>query len=800
VKFAKSISIIIFVVLLDLSLGAFSATAASPWTSVTSKNFTIAGDAAEPQLKAVAIRLEQFRDALTQLLPEIRFDAGVRTNVIVFKDQATYRPFKPRRPDGTPDDPIKGYFLGSDDVNYVTLAIDGGDDPYRTIKHEYIHFVLKSNIGMGIPHWINEGLAEYFETLQIDSTGHITMGAVPGDHLRLLKQNPLIPIKTLVSIDSTTLHGHGDDPRSLFYAESWAIVHYLVQRQGLERVVAMASKTDPIEILLGTDIDAFEQSFRSYISQPSLPITDVAATHSISGQLDVTSAPISEAQANAYLGDLLYHHDRLDEAEPLLRRAIAIDPNSSLGHMSLGLLLIHKKDFGKARKHLEIAIARDKTNFIAYFDYAYAISRESEDADGKIDHYPDEAAEKMRAALNKAIELEPKFAESFRLLAFLDFLNNVNLDEASQLLRRGLALHPSNPDFEILLAKVELARERYDDAKALAEKLSHTSTEPAIRADAEEILRTVSQYIKARLEVGQQSSVRLPWMSSLVFLKRSWLTDSDIAKIDRDREINNLNRALERPRQDEKQIVGTIKSVACSKDGINYQVTSEGKDLRFTSNGFQGLRMAVLLEGEHSFEIDCGVNFGKYLTVIAFRPIVDNRPNSIPQLTSITFVPDFFVLRTPAELASMRAVVVEEDNLRRGSKSGSLERIFADDPESRWTSISQQLRHPEKDETRELGTMKRIDCGSDALNITVSFQNDRRLELRSVSPKEVKVSWFGVESTQVPLACGSEPNVTNVIFTFVPEGPAKGTLKAIEFVPTGFRFPDTKVSELAPKT
>src|SRR5205085_3471843 len=141
-------------------------------------------------------------------------------------------------------------------------------------------------------------------------------------------------------------------------------------------------------------------------------------------------------------------------------------------------------------------------------------------------------------------------------------------------------------------------------------------------------------------------------------------------------------------------------------------------------NGFQGLRMAVLLEGEQSFQIDCGMNFSKYLTVIAFRPTVDDRPNSIPQLTSITFVPYFFVLKTPAELASMRAVVVEEDNLRRGSKSGSLERIFPDDPESRWTSISQQLRRPQKDESRELGTMKRIDCGSDALNITASFQND----------------------------------------------------------------------------
>src|SRR5205085_7390374 len=53
VKFAKSISIIVFVLLLFLSGGAFTTPAASPWTSVTSKNFPIAGDASEAQLKAV---------------------------------------------------------------------------------------------------------------------------------------------------------------------------------------------------------------------------------------------------------------------------------------------------------------------------------------------------------------------------------------------------------------------------------------------------------------------------------------------------------------------------------------------------------------------------------------------------------------------------------------------------------------------------------------------------------------------------------------------------------------------------
>ena len=49
------------------------------WTSVQSKNFFLIGNGSEKDIKQVAIRLEQFREAFTYLFPNIKFNTPVPT-------------------------------------------------------------------------------------------------------------------------------------------------------------------------------------------------------------------------------------------------------------------------------------------------------------------------------------------------------------------------------------------------------------------------------------------------------------------------------------------------------------------------------------------------------------------------------------------------------------------------------------------------------------------------------------------------------------------------------------------------
>lgn len=658
------------------------AMSAETWTQVRTKNFFLIGDASELEIRRAGARLEQFRETFRQLFPQMKLDGGIKTNVVVFKNNSTYAPFKPKRPDGTVDNAVAGYFQAGEDVNYITLSVGDRSNPYSTIFHEYVHFLLDANVGRtDLPPWLGEGLAEYYETLQVLEGQRVSLGTPPDGHLSLLRQNDLIPFKTFLATDNSSLHRGGDDSRTLFYAQAWALTHYLLHSEKNkggnhldELLSSLKNDAAPGKVfdkMLGPDEAALETALRKYIDQPLPPNRLVAITQKVDLNAVVTAAPLSDSQAAAYLGDLLYHTRNLTEAEALLRKALAVDANSGIANMSLGLIYSQKKNFIEAKKYLEKAIVADKTNHLAYFNYAYAVSRESIGADGNVSEFPAAAANKMRDALHRAIAIDSGFAESYRLLAFVNLVNGIDLDGSVDLIKRGLAIRPGDQQFNLLLAQVYLLQERYEDARAIATKIAATASDAEIWAEAQGILRTVNKYFAEKDAGADESSDANRIFGPLppLILKRSAVSDADVAKYEEDRVLLNLNVLLEKPRFGEKQIVGYVDKITCTDNGINYTVTSGSERFSLVSNDFIGIKLGVLTEGERSFTLDCGASLGKQLTVLTFKPTPGVRPNVRGHLLSITFVPDYFRLKTAEELANRRTVIIEDDKI---SKSRSV--------------------------------------------------------------------------------------------------------------------------------
>ena len=254
--------------------------------SVRSQHFQLAGEVTEAELRTVADRLEQFRDVFTQLFPQFDVNGSrSRANVLIFRDAESYRPFKPKRADGSVDENIAGYFLAGENVNYITLAMKGGKtDPFHTIFHEYIHFLLKSRNGKTqVPSWLSEGLAQYFETLQITEDGRVIMGAAPQNRLGLLRRGEMIAPTELFAVQASALHTDANIQRSMFYAQSWLLVHYLLHNgegkpgDRLERFlrsVGQGSDTEKgLKQIYGIGIDQLNEQLRSYVQKPALPTT-----------------------------------------------------------------------------------------------------------------------------------------------------------------------------------------------------------------------------------------------------------------------------------------------------------------------------------------------------------------------------------------------------------------------------------------------------------------------------------------------------------------------------------------------
>ena len=338
------------------------------WINVQSKNFFLIGNASEKDIRGVATKLEQFRETFRLLFPRAKFNQTIQTNVVVFKSDSAYRPFKPKRADGKPDDGIAGYFQPGEDLNYITLSTGGEkEDTYGTIFHEYVHFLLDTNFGKSeVPPWFNEGLAEYYQTFQIKEDQKVYLGNLQNNHLLLLQQNKLIPLKDFFGIDNYSLHQNGNHSRSIFYAQAWALIHYLIQANNGANTGNMSkflnlvmNKVEPekaFQQIFQSDYATMEKSLKKYVEQRSFVGTLVTLPQKLTFDAEMKTVPLSEAEANAYLGDLLYHTHEFDNAETYLQKAVTLDANSSIANTSLGLVKMKQRKFDEAKKYLEKAM------------------------------------------------------------------------------------------------------------------------------------------------------------------------------------------------------------------------------------------------------------------------------------------------------------------------------------------------------------------------------------------------------------------------------------------------------------
>ena len=80
--------------------------------------------------------------------------------------------------------------------------------------------------------------------------------------------------------------------------------------------------------------------------------------------------PLTEARAQFYLGDLLLHTNRLEEAEALLQKSIAADPAFPGSHASMGLLRLRQERFDEALRFLTEAVESDSQNYMTHYYFA----------------------------------------------------------------------------------------------------------------------------------------------------------------------------------------------------------------------------------------------------------------------------------------------------------------------------------------------------------------------------------------------------------------------------------------------
>ena len=451
-----------------LVLFTFSTVAAQTrdgWRSIRTNHLHVIGNADPEKLRQVAIWLEYFHGAFARLVTRNVLDSSVPTTVIVFRDDASFTPFKPLY-QGRPAN-VSGFFQPGADVNYIAISLDPRDpDPYSTAFHEYVHLHTKDSVP-GAPIWLHEGLAEFYGSLQF-SGNDAFVGRPLNGYLYLLRQVELLPLKTLFSIGTDSPHYNEMDKSGIFYGQSWALVHYLMLgdrgrqdqfKQFLQRVGGGDDAAKAIESTYGVTLDTLDQELRSYVRRGNLTaqrITGVDNPQTYGSYTATQRSSLTDSEATYYLADLLLHNGREDAAERGFKQAIEMDPGFIPAYASLGVTYVHQRRYAEAKKYLQKATSSPQSYMVHYL-YAYVLSREGISANGKLSQYSRENAAVMREQLLQSIKLASNHAPAYYLLAIVDSLSDRS-DEALEMAQRAHQLSPSNKNYAELVENIKAYR------------------------------------------------------------------------------------------------------------------------------------------------------------------------------------------------------------------------------------------------------------------------------------------------------------------------------------------------------
>lgn len=607
------------------------------WISVRTNNFFIVGNASEKDIKQVGVKLEQFREVFTRLFPNIKLKTPVPTTVMVFKNEASYAPFKIRANSS-------GHFQSGHDVNYIALTTDTKfEDHLSVIFHEFTHLLVKNTFNTA-PVWFNEGLAEYYSTFRINDDQMVVLGFPIASHVILLRRSKLLPLRTLFEVDHKSAHYNETDKTSIFYAQSWALMHYLTigkagRTEQLEKFMGLLNSRVPLERAFqeafGMTFEAMEADLINYVKSDRYNISFDRFQKKLA--LNVTFSAVtklSEAEAKAYQGDLLLHSNR-KEAYFYLEEAVKLDPNLAMAHASLGMAYFNEGKSSAAHASLARAVAANSQNYLAHYYYAFVLSHAGPNEGPSITIFTPELAAKLREHLQKAIALRPDFSEPYNLLAFVNLVTGKDIDESIVMLKRVLNELPGQHNLAYMLAQLYERKDDFKNARLLLEEIVKSNAEDEVRRLSESLLKQVkaSEDQKARYETAKQPSVIV--------------VDADSAP---PKEVpfdpsQQLREALRSPAKGETRLQAQLVKIECEpKGGIVFVVKTASGLLRLRTANFNNLEIRTW-DAAVSGEITCGERKPENSVVVCYVLGPDRRLKIDGTLKSIEFVPSDFKLK-----------------------------------------------------------------------------------------------------------------------------------------------------------
>lgn len=460
------------------------------WIRIRTEHFTVYSNASDNAALRIAKNLVQFRALLPRVTRSLRLDSAAPVNVYVFVDSASFAPYK--------RDEQLATSVSHRDGTYVALSAfpSAGRPgrlrrsyaryPLKDLYHEYTHVVLRNNFA-DPPLWLNEGLAELYATSSFYRK-HAEVGRALPEYLALLRVSQWFPLRELITSRDTP---EDKRARSIFLAQSWALVHYLAwngpeAKARLDRALALAdagySPSETFDAVFAPDAAELEAKLHAWVRRRSFRFVEIDTSDLSTPNLAVE--PMSRAETLARLGDLLVeaHPGRAVEAEAHFRASLAEEPRFVAAWKGLGNALTAQARFADARDAFRRAIELDPSDARARSALAAILIFE-------IGHGADEARSvellaSARELYRGALALDPNSQDALAGLGATWALDPQPAQEGVDALERALELDPQQIHASCGLMALLL---RMGETRRASEVATQT-----LRAGADPLLRHLS--------------------------------------------------------------------------------------------------------------------------------------------------------------------------------------------------------------------------------------------------------------------------------------------------------------------
>ena len=500
---------------------AFARSDEPHWIRVNSSHFSVVTDADEKHGHDVVVRFEQMRAVFGQLLSRSRINMSEPIDIIALRNDDEYSKVVPSRQGQGLG---AGFFIPGADRDYFTLNLSK-DESWRSISRDFALVFLNYNYPPTQP-WFDEGFAEYFSSLRLDR--QVQIGTDPEPFTELLNSSTWMTISDLFGKVHESSSVEEKSQHTLFYAESWIVMHYLLSQNKLSETGTYfdlvenqkLSVEEAIQKAYGMSSAQFEQAVKEHFHSLSQAPGSAAGVQ-LSGvplpeNIGSSTQELPEAEGRALVAEMSLRLPDHREQAVLQLESITNQPKGDnvVARRGLAWARMEKKEFDRAIEELNKGAELNPKDPWLHYYWALVRVRAAQTSRTSIQGLPN-----MMQDLHAVLDWDPEMAEARSMLAMAQ-LEGGGVHAAMDSMRPALLLSPRNQTYLLDMAQIYLAGKNWDAATAMLERLKNSSDPQVAKSASEQLegLPTLRKYgvLPERQTAGQTTETSSQSVSSSI--------------------------------------------------------------------------------------------------------------------------------------------------------------------------------------------------------------------------------------------------------------------------------------------